>query len=301
MNTNTTSRRPKGAFIALFAAAAWFALAGTAWAGEPAIDAVKKALRTPDTEAAVAAGERAIAALPKSAEAWHRAGQAYGRMAIEVNMLRKASWATKARDAWQRAANLDPDHLGAREGLVQFYSMAPGFMGGGKDKAAAEIASYAGRNPAGGHYLRAFTLEGSAAIRELRSAVRLDPRQPLYSRGLAVMLDRNERPDEALAALEAGLKHSPKDARLLYLLGRHAAMHDVRTGEGEAALDRIITGSAEATEEVSLGGAHWRRGQLREKRGEHAAATADFRRAVALAPDLDDARRDLDRLLARRK
>jgi tetratricopeptide (TPR) repeat protein len=53
----------------------------------------------------------------------------------------------------------------------------------------------------------------------------------------------------------------------------------------------------------SLGGAHWRLGQAYEKMRREPEALAEYRRAVELLPQLEDARKDLDRLerrLARR-
>ncbi|MDQ3038407.1 MAG: tetratricopeptide repeat protein [Pseudomonadota bacterium] len=272
-----------------------------ALARAPAVEAVREALQKPDAEAAVKLGERAIAALPRDADAWYYAGQAYGRMAIEVSMLRKASWASKTRDAFQKAVSLDPDHLGAREGLVQFYSMAPAIMGGGKDKATAEANAFATRNPAGGHYLRAMTLEGASAERELRTAVRLAPNESRYRGALVMLLDRSKRSTDALAAIEAGLARKPDDVRMLYMLGRHAALHGQRTDVGLAALDRLLAKPAGSLEDISVAGAHWRRGQLREKQGLTSEALVDYRRAVALAPRLADAKKDLARLAAQRK
>lgn len=280
-------------------AAALLAVLGTsAWARDPAVHAVRLALQGPDADAAVAAGEHAVAARPKDTEAWYYAGQAYGRMAMEASLLRKPGWAIKTRDAFQAAARLDPDHLGAREGLVQFYTLAPGFMGGGKDKAAAEIASFSERSPAGGHYLRALTLEGAAAERELRAAVRVAPGESRYRRALIGLLDHTDQAAAASAVLEDGLARSPDDARLLYTLGRRAAISGDSIDAGIAALERVIAMGKSLPDDVSIGGAYWRRGQLLEKRGQSHDALADYRRSAALEPGLEAVRKDIARLTA---
>ncbi len=283
----------RGAVIAL----ALLAAGGQAMAARaPAVEAVRLALQQPGAEAAVALADRVVVARPQDADAWYYAGQAYGRMAIQASMLRKPGWASKTRDAFQKAVSLDPDHLDARQGLVQFYTMAPAVMGGGKDKAAAEITAYAARNAAGGHYLRAASLDGPAAEREWRAAVRLSPDDSRFRRGLVAYLDRGKRAPEALAEIDAGLARNPRDARLLYMLGRHAALHDERRDAGLAALDALLARPAALPDDVSQAGAHWRRGQLREQRGLTTEALADYRRAVALQPTFPDARKDLDRL-----
>lgn len=262
----------------------------------PEVEAVRASLQQPKAAAAVSAAERAIAAHPRSAEAWYYAGQAYGKMAMEVSMIGKPKWASRTRDAFRKAAELDPDHLGAREGLVQFYRMAPSFMGGGSDKAAAEIESLAKRNPAAGHYLRGAAAKGEEAERELRAAVNLAPGDARFRRALVGWLDANKRSVEALSVLDAGLARSPGDPRLLYMLGRHAAAHGQRIAEGQAALDQVIARAAALPDDVPLAGAHWRRGQLHEKQGRRTEALDDYRRAVALLPGLDGAQKDIKRL-----
>lgn len=296
-----TNRLVTAARGSVFAVAVAVAMIAPVTAREPAVDAVRLALQKSQADAAVAAAERAVAAHPKDAEAWYYAGQAYGKMAMQASMLGKPGWAGKTRDAFQKAAQLDPDHLGAREGLVQFYSMAPGFMGGGDDKAAAEIAAFAKRNPAGGHYLRGATAKGEVAERELRAAVKLAPDDARYRRALIGVLEKNKRMPEAIEVLDAGLARSPDEPRLLYMLGRHAAVHSDRVDEGLAALDRLIARASTLPDDVPLGGAHWRRGQLREKRGRSADALLDYRRATVLSPGLDDAKKDASRLAASMK
>ncbi|KGO99281.1 hypothetical protein [Novilysobacter defluvii] len=270
---------------------------GAALARAPEVQAVRDALRNGEPGTAVELGEKAIAAQPRDADAWYYAGQAYGWMAMEANLLRKPHWAGKAHEAFRKAATLDPDHLGAREGLVQFYAVAPAILGGGRDKAEAEIEAYASRDRAGGHYLRGMLLKEAAAERELREAVRLAPANPKFRMALIARLIANgTRAAELLPEIDAALLAAPDDARLLYQLGRFAAVHGQRTQDGEAALGRVLDGTAQAVEEASRGGAHWRRGQLREKRGDIAGALADYRAAVRLEPDQKPFRKDLERL-----
>ena len=258
------------------------------------------ALRNADAETAVALGDTAIAARPEDADAWYHAGQAYGWMAMEASVFRMATWADKAHEALRKAATLDPDHLGAREGLVQFYLIAPRLVGGGRDRAEAEVADYARRKPAGGHYLRAMLHKDGTARRELREAIRLAPTEAKFRSALIARLVADEVDAQALLAeIDAALGAIPDDARLLYQLGRFAALHGQRAQEGEAALGRVIDGSAEAADEASLEGAYWRRGQLREKRRAVEEALADYREAVRRAPGNKEFRKDLVRLEGR--
>lgn len=141
-------------------------------------------------------------------------------------------------------------------------------------------------------------MEGAAAERELRAAVRLAPDESRYRRSLAGWLERNKRLPEALSAVQAGLAHTPGDPHLLYALGRHTAVHGGDVEAGIAALAGVIAKAGTLPDGVSLGGAHWRRGQLLEKHGQAREAMADYRRAAALEPALKDVAKDIARLTA---
>jgi len=272
-------------------------LSASASARDATVEALRLALQRPDAEAAAALGERVLATRPRDAEAAFFAGEAFGRMAIKASLLRKPGWASKTREAFQQAVKLDPDHVDSRLRLVQFYNMAPSVMGGGKDKAATEIAAFSARDPAGGHYLRGSSADKPAqAESELRAAVKLAPDDARYRRALISVLERQQRDDDALAVLDAGLARTPTDPRLLYVLGRYAAMSGQRTEAGLAAMDRLLARPSALPDDVSAAGAHWRRGQLREKSGRAQDALTDYRRAAALAPESKEIKQDLQRL-----
>ena len=56
----------------------------------------------------------------------------------QVNMFKKLSMASEIRAGYETALKLDPRYSNARQGLFQFYLQAPGIVGGGMEKAAAE-------------------------------------------------------------------------------------------------------------------------------------------------------------------
>src|SRR3954469_3024362 len=62
-------------------------------------------------------------------------GNALGDEAEKASKLRQPFLARRVKTEFETAVRLDPRNIDARHGLVQFYSMAPGFMGGGMEKA----------------------------------------------------------------------------------------------------------------------------------------------------------------------
>lgn len=115
-------------------------------------------------------------------------GRAYGQHAMQVSVFRQAGLARKCREAWERAVALDPDNLNVREDLIQYYLRAPGFMGGGLEKAREQAAEIRKRDAVRGS-LAAVTIHlhqknNAAAEKELAEAIRHIPADSPASLGL---------------------------------------------------------------------------------------------------------------------
>jgi tetratricopeptide (TPR) repeat protein len=102
----------------------------------------------------------ALAQSPNDSHAHYLLGVAYGDLAEKANVFRQASLARHSRDEFERAVQIDPDNLDARYALVQYYTLAPGFLGGSKQKAFAEAAEIRARNAALGNRAIAFINSG---------------------------------------------------------------------------------------------------------------------------------------------
>ncbi len=88
-----------------------------------------------DWERAIPAAERAVAPAPASSEAHLALAQAYGTKARDVAKVRALFLVDDIREHFEKAVELDPRNLDAREGLVQFYVQAPALVGGDAGKA----------------------------------------------------------------------------------------------------------------------------------------------------------------------
>jgi hypothetical protein len=63
-------------------------------------------------------------------------------------VFHRTSLARHTRDELERAVELDPNHLDARWGLVQYYALAPGYLGGSEEKARQEAEEISKRDAA---------------------------------------------------------------------------------------------------------------------------------------------------------
>ena len=95
--------------------------------------------------------EKASTAKPDSSQYSLWLARALGRRAEQAAFFRAPFLARKARDAFQTAVDLDPNDLDARDDLLSYYLEAPGFLGGGTEKAAALVEQIKDVHPC--HYL----------------------------------------------------------------------------------------------------------------------------------------------------
>jgi tetratricopeptide (TPR) repeat protein len=248
----------KSAFEAAAAAADPRNLEAQAYIGRCLLE-----LRQPD--AAVKIFEKLAAAAPPRSEAFRELGDAYGSKAEQAGAgLSGFSNARKARAAWLRAIALDPANVEAHSHLLQYYIEAPSIVGGGMDKAYAEMAKIQ----------KLDTLRGAEAAELVYAA--------------------DHKPAEAMAALAAILLAKPGDYGANYRFGRLAAMSGRRLDEGWAALTRCL-GRPPSPGAPGYAAVHWLRGVIRDQQGNRAGAREEYGAALVadpkFAPALDAMKR----------
>lgn len=161
--------------------------------------------------------DRAIAADASSAEAYLWAARAYGRRAETSSPFTAPGQASKARQYFEKSVQLDPKNVEAMGDLFEYYLEAPGFMGGGLDKAQALAVRMGAISPSEGHWAEAKIAEkrkeyGNAEA-QLRSAIDAAPQQVGKIVELAKFLARQGRiqeADQSLAKADAIAPGAPK-------------------------------------------------------------------------------------------
>ena len=79
--------------------------------------------------------EKAAQADPDNSEIALWAGRAFGRRAETSSVLTAPGFASRARQYFEKSVQLNPHNLEALSDLFEYYLEAPGFLGGGMDKA----------------------------------------------------------------------------------------------------------------------------------------------------------------------
>lgn len=262
-------------------------------------EAGKAALRADKFEKAAELLEQAVKLEPNNAEHHYYLGAAYGEMAQQANVLKQASLAKKIKSEFERAVALDPNYIEARFALIDYYTMAPGFMGGDFDKALQQAGEIKKRNNVEGHraYARVYTRQKKTdlARKEFVDAVRENPNSARahYLLGTYLLNDKNW--SGSLQELEAALRLDPGYMPVYLRIGQHAALSGQNYARGEEALRKYLTHTP-GEQEPGHATTWYFIGLLQEKQGQKAQAKASYTNAKKLAPQSKDITEALQRV-----
>jgi len=166
--------------------------------------------------------QKAVALDPKNSDAALWLGRSWARRAETASPLLAPINAAHARTCFEQAValNTNPNSHEAMDDLFDFYLDAPGFLGGGFDKAAALAARIERIDPAQGHYDRAEIArkrkEFGESEQELQWAVQLAPHEIGHLLALAGFLAHQGRVQESDALLAQAANAAPGNPRVLY-------------------------------------------------------------------------------------
>jgi tetratricopeptide (TPR) repeat protein len=188
-----------------------------------------------DYKKATEALERAMAANSACSECALWLGRAYGRRAETSNPITAPGHASRARQYFEKAVQLDPRNLDALNDLFDYYLEAPGFLGGGFDKAQSTAIRIAGISQAEGYAAQAKLDEHhkqfSSAEEQLHHAIEAAPQQIGKIIELARLLAKQGRFQESDQTVARADQIAPDSPRLLYAkadlyiqTGRHLDM-----------------------------------------------------------------------------
>ena len=221
--------------------------------------------RRNDSDEAIRQLELATTLKPKNSEYFLDLGGAYGNAAGTASMFSKLSLAKKCQAALEKSVELNPDNLGARNGLISYYRSAPSFAGGGMSKAYEQAEEIRKRDP----------FMGASVLGQLYLV--------------------EKKYDEAFALFEDVLKTKPDHYLALYSIGRTSAQTGLRLARGEQTLRRCLE-LTPGKGEPGHAPVQWRLGNLAEKQGKPADARTAYEAALKIDPTFAPAKDSLAKL-----
>ncbi len=147
-------------------------------------------------------------------------GRAYGRRAETSSPFTAPGYASHAQKMFEKAVELDLSNKAAVGDLFDYYMAAPGFLGGGLNKAEALAQKLAALDPAEANYLKAQIdqkrKEYDAAEQHLRRALELAPKQVNRVLDLAHYLAKRGRTKESDVLFEQATVMAPENPQVLF-------------------------------------------------------------------------------------
>jgi tetratricopeptide (TPR) repeat protein len=163
---------------------------------------------------------KALEADPRNSNDALWLGRAYGRRAETANFFAAPGLATKTRVYFELAVELNPKSSEALADLFDYYLEAPGFLGGGYEKAARVAGQIAAINPAEGYFVHSELAQKkkdySNAEDSLRRAIQAAPRQVGRVLDLAKFLANQGRTRESDAVFAKAEREFPNTPRVWF-------------------------------------------------------------------------------------
>ena len=248
---------------------------------------------------AAAAAERAAALEPSASDYQLWLARAVGEKAAHSSFVTAVRMVPRIRGAFERAVQLNGSNVAARTDLAEFYMEAPKFLGGGKDKALAQAEALAAQDAPAAHWVKAQLAERGkkfdTAEQEYRAAITAS--QHPGSRWLDLAgfyrnrghLDQMEDAVNKAVSADIGQSTVPYYASMLLFRA-------VRYFAGAIELLHKHLAGASLPEAAPAYQAHYLLGQILEKQGNRQAAAAEYRTALSLAHEFDQAQTALRRV-----
>jgi tetratricopeptide (TPR) repeat protein len=242
-------------------------------------------------DAAISACEAAVSLAPSNSDYALELARVYGNKADHSGALTGMRMVGRIRTNFEKAVQLNPKSVEALSDLGQFYAEAPGFVGGGADKAHDLVTRLQSLSPARAHRLAgmiaAKAKDDTTAEAEYRAELAADHSAEAYVDLANYYRGRklNERAiQNAKLALAADTHHGPDtlDAAKILIDLQHPA-------DTVAALRAYLNTPQDGVS--AFAHAHVLLGNALKATGDTAGAQKEFVAALALAANYDAARK----------
>jgi tetratricopeptide (TPR) repeat protein len=227
-------------------------------------------------------------------------GNAAGGEAQRASKLRQPFLARKVKSEFERAVALDPRMLDPRFGLVDFYTMAPGFMGGSIEKAKAQALEIGKLHPFRGHFAEARIANRQKDVageeKAYRAAVAALPDSVVTFYQLGSFYRRQQKWEDAFAVYDSLMKRHPEEIPVHASWGVVAAQNGLHLERAERELKIWLGAIPKEANVQTISFVHYALGLVYEKTARKDAARAQYTEALKHNPQNAEAKKALDAL-----
>ena len=243
--------------------------------------------------------EKSVALEPRNSLYHQWLGRAAGRKAETSNPFTAFGLARRVRSEFEKAVALDGTNISARADLAEYYTEAPGFLGGDKNKARQQAEAVAPHDPALASYIIARVEEKQGtgrAEQQYQKAINAGGDDAArYWVELAHYYKRAARPQDMETAITKSLS-APRHDSIPEYDSAFLLADAGRNFPGAVQMLRTYLAGEDPSEDGPVFHAHYLLGKLLEKQGDKHAAAEEYRSALALASTFRPAKDALARV-----
>jgi tetratricopeptide (TPR) repeat protein len=260
----------------------------------------KSYLELQEHDAAIKSAEKAVGLDPQNSRYHEWLGRAYGEKADHVWLPLAIPWAKKTGKEFQAAVELDAKNYSARQALIEFDCSAPGMVGGGEEKALAQIKQLAELDAAEGHYAagncRRQKKDFVTADEEFTKALESHPKSLELIYDIGDYAAKRGQPDRLMAVAQMGEDLAPNDPRGKFYRGVGLVLKKENPEEAEHLLREYLNKAPVRSSYPRPATAHVWLGRLFENQCRAEDAENEFKAALKLDPKNKLAQESLKKL-----
>jgi len=209
---------------------------------------------------------------------------------LEVSKFRAWGYVSDIRKHFERAIQLDSNHIEAHWALVEYYIQLPGIIGGSELKAIQYGKELLKISPVDGYLALGYIAEYSNRPNDsevyYKKAIGIGGSPHTYEK-LTLLYEKNERPKEAIENASKSLRIHKRN-KLNYQIGKISAQYNLESELGIECLNTYIKNYT-VRDGVPLEWAYYRLAQIYKNLGNKALAIVWIDKALASSPGFEEA------------
>lgn len=234
---------------------------------------------------AITAYKKMVDLSPKTANYHYKYGGALGMKALSINKIKAIGIIGDVKEAFTKAAELDPNHIETRWALVELYMQLPGIIGGSKSKSLTYADELQNLSKVDGYlakgYIYEYDKEPELAEKYYKLAIAEGGSLTCFEK-LTTLYENQKQPEKAIANIEASYQRHKRNA-LHYQIGKVAAEYNIQLDKGEKYLQTYIKNYS-AEDDVPKAWANYRLAQIYKHQKKKADALKYIDLAIAELP-----------------
>lgn len=223
---------------------------------------------------------------PNHANYHYKYGGALGMKALSINKFKALSIIGNVKDAFLKAAELDPNHINTRWALVELYMQLPGIIGGSKNKSLMYANELQNLSVVDGYLAKGYIYEydnaPDLAEHYYKKAINVGGSLTCFDK-LTTFYENSNQPQKAINNIEATQEKHQRNT-LHYQIGKVAAEYNIQLQKGERCLQTYIKNYS-AADGVPKAWAYYRLAQIQTHTKNKSEALKNINLAIKELPE----------------